>query len=65
MKAKINIQEVEVYKIRIDYIKLGHKGIQLLIEYYNVIPAAFTHKIYTKSISLVPHRPYSFLRLHL
>jgi len=50
MKAKINTQEVEVNKIRIDYIKPGHKGVQLLIEYYNAIPTACTHKIYTKTI---------------
>jgi len=37
MKAKINIQEVEVNRIRIDYIKPGHEGVQLLIEYYNAI----------------------------
>jgi len=55
MKAKINTQEVEVNKIRTDYIKLGHKKVQLLIEYYKAIPAASTHKIYTKSISLMPH----------
>jgi len=47
MKAKINIQEVEVYIVRIDYIKTRHKGVQLLIEYYNVIPIASTDKIYT------------------
>jgi len=35
MKAKINIQEVGIYRIRIDYIKFGHEGVQLLIEYYN------------------------------
>ena len=33
MKAKINTQEVEVNRIRIDYIKPGHEGVQLLIEY--------------------------------
>ena len=64
MKAKINTQEVEVNRIRIDYIKPGHEGVQLLIEYYNAIPAASTHKIYTKSTSLVSHRPYSTLLLH-
>jgi len=47
IKGKINIQEVEVYRIRIDYIKSGHERVQLLIEYYNVIIAASTHKIYT------------------
>jgi len=52
-------QEVEVNIIRIDYIKLGHKGVQLLIEHYNAIPATSTHKIYTKSTSYVPHIPYS------
>jgi len=30
MKAKINTQEVEVYSIKIDYIKPGHEGVQLL-----------------------------------
>jgi len=64
MKVKINAQEVEVYIIRIDYIKPGHEGVQLLIEYYNAIPATSTHKIYTKNISLVPHRPYSIQLLH-
>jgi len=64
MKAKINTQEVEVNRIRINYIKHGHKGVQLLVEYYNAIPAASTHKIYTKSTSLVPHRPSSVLVLH-
>jgi len=39
MKAKINIQEVEVNKIRIDYIKPEHEGVQLLIKYYNAISA--------------------------
>jgi len=42
MKAKINTKEVEVNRIRIDYIKPGHEGVQLLIEYYNAIPAAST-----------------------
>jgi len=32
MKTKINTQEVGVYRIRIDYIKFGHNGVQLLIE---------------------------------
>ena len=64
MKTKINTQEVEVNRIRIDYIKPGHEGVQLLIEYYNAIQATSTHKIYTKSTSLVPHRPYSTLLLH-
>jgi len=64
MKAKINTQEVEVYGIRINYIKLGHERVQLLIEYYNVITAASTHKIYTKSISIFPNKPYSILLLH-
>jgi len=64
MKAKINTQEVEVYRIRIDYIKPRHEGVQLLIEYYNAIPTTSIHKIYTKSISLEPHRPYSLLLLH-
>jgi len=27
MKAKINTQEVQVNRIRIDYIKLGHAGV--------------------------------------
>jgi len=57
MKAKINTQDVELYRIIIDYIKPGHEGVQLLIEYYNAIPATSTHKIYTKSISLEPHTP--------
>jgi len=39
MKAKTNTQDVEVYRIRIDYIKPGHEWVQLLIEYYNAIPA--------------------------
>jgi len=39
MKAKINTQEVEMNKI--DYIKPGHKGVQLLIEYYNAKSAHF------------------------
>jgi len=43
----VQVKEVEVYRIRIDYIKIGHKGVQLLIEYYNAIPTASTHKIYT------------------
>jgi len=64
MKAKINTQGVEVYGIRIDYIKTGHEGVQLLIEYYNAIITTSTHKIYTKSISIAPHRPYSILLLH-
>jgi len=63
MKAKINIQEVEVYRIRIDYIKPGHEGVQLLIEYYNAFPTTFTNKIYNKSNSHVPHRPYFILML--
>jgi len=50
-----------VNKIKIDYIKPGHKGVQLLIEYYNAIAASSTHKIYTKSTSLGPHIPYSIL----
>jgi len=49
MKAKINIQEVEVNRIKTDYIKPRHGGVRLLIEYYNAIPAASTHKIYTKA----------------
>jgi len=64
MKAKINTQEVEDNRIRIDYIKPGHEGVQLLIEYYNAIPTASTHKIYTKSAFLMPHRPYYALLLH-
>jgi len=64
MKAKINTQEVEVNIIRIYYIKPGYEGVQLLIEYYNAIPATSTHKIYTKSTSLVPYKPYSILLLH-
>jgi len=56
MKAKINTQEVKKYRIRIDYIKPGHEGVQLLIEYYNAISAISTHKIYTKSIYFVPHK---------
>jgi len=63
MKAKINTQKLEMYRIRIDNIKLGHKGVQLLIEYYNAISTTSTHKIYTKSISL-SLRPYSLLLLH-
>jgi len=55
MKAKINTQEVEVYKFIIDYIKPGHEGVQLLIKYYNAIPATSTHKIYIKSTSLMAH----------
>jgi len=51
-------QGVEVNKIKIDYIKPGHEKVQLLIEYYNAIPTTSTHKIYTKSTSVVPHRPY-------
>jgi len=53
IKAKINTQEVEVYRIKIGYIKPRHEGVQLLIEYYNAILVASTHKIYTKHISLV------------
>jgi len=64
MKAKINTEEVEVNGIRIDYIKPGHEGVQLLITYYNAILAAITHKIYIKSTSLMPHRPYFFPILH-
>jgi len=64
MKAKINTQEVEVNRIRIDYIKPGNKGVQLLTEYYNAIPVVSTHKTYTKSTSLVPHKPYFVLILH-
>jgi len=63
MKANIITQEVEVYRIRIDYIKPEHEGVQLLIKYYNATPTTSTHKIYTKSTSLVPHRPYSILLL--
>jgi len=63
MKAKINTREVEVNIIIIDYIKPGYEIVQLLIEYYNVIPTTSTHKIYTKSTSLVPHRPHSILLL--
>jgi len=55
MKVEINTQGVEVNKIRIDYIKLEHEGVQLLIKYYNAIPTTFTHKVYTKSTSLVSH----------
>jgi len=64
MKAKINTKEVEVNRIKINYIKPGHEGVKLFIEYYNAIPATSTHKIYTKSTSLVPHRPYYVLILH-
>jgi len=64
MKAKINTQKVEVNRIIIDYINPEHEGVQLLIEYYNAITITSTHKIYTKSISLVPHKPYSILLLH-
>jgi len=64
MKAKINTHEIEANIIKIDYIKPRHEGVQLLIEYYNAIPTTFTHKIYTKSTSLVPHKPYSTLLLH-
>jgi len=64
MKAKINAQEVKVKIIITDYIKLGHEGVQLLIEYYNAISIASTHKIYTKTISIVPRRPYSFILIH-
>ena len=46
IKAKINTQEVEVNRIRIDYIKLGHEGVQLLIEYYNAISTTSTHNIH-------------------
>jgi len=52
-----------VDRIKIDYIKRGHEGVQLLIEYYNAIPTTSTHKIYTKSTSLMPHIPYSTLLL--
>jgi len=48
----------------IDYIKPGHEGLQLHIEYYNEILAVSTHKIYTKSISLVSQKPYFILLLH-
>ena len=48
-------------RIRIDYIKPGHEGVQLLIEYYNTISAASTHKIYTKSTSLVPILSYCYI----
>jgi len=64
MKVKINTQEVELNRTRIDYIKPKHEGVQLLIKYYNAISTAFTHKIYTESISLVPHKLYSILLLH-
>ena len=64
MKAKINTQKVEVNRTRIDYIKLGHEGVQLLIEYYNAIPATSIHKIYTKSVSLMLHRP-QFVLLYI
>jgi len=47
-----------------DYIKPEHEEAQLLIEYYSAIIATSTHKIYTKSTSLMPHRPYSILLLH-
>jgi len=53
-----------VSRIRINYIKHGHEGVQLLIEYYNAILVASTRKIYTKSTFIVPHRPYSALLLH-
>jgi len=33
MKTKINTQEVGLYRIRIDYIKLEHEGVQVLIKY--------------------------------
>jgi len=65
MKEQVNTQEAEVYRIIIDYIKLRHKGVQLLIEYYNAILVASTHKIYAKRISLVPHILYSILLLYL
>jgi len=64
MKAKINTQEVQVNRIRINYLKPGHEGVQLLIKYYNEIPKASTHKIYTKSTSHVPRGPYSIMLLH-
>jgi len=63
MIEKINTQEVKVNRIRIDYIKPGHEEVQLLIEYYNAILTAYTPKIYTKSTSLVSHRPHSILLL--
>jgi len=59
MKTKINIQEVKVNIVKIDYIKSGHEGVQLLIEYYNVLLTTSTHKIYTKNISVEPHKGFS------
>jgi len=53
-----------VNRIKIDYIKPGHQGVQLLIEYYNEIPTTSTHKIYTKSTSLVPYKSYFTILLH-
>jgi len=53
-----------VNRIISNYIKPGHKGVQLLIEYYNAILATSTHKIYTKGTSVMPHRPYFTLLLH-
>jgi len=53
-----------IYRIIIDYNKPRHEGGKLLIEYYNTILVASTHKIYIKSIFLVPHKPYSIILLH-
>jgi len=60
MKAYINIQEVEVQRIRIDYIQPQHKSVQTLIKYCNAIPTVSKHKIYNENISLEPPKMYSY-----
>jgi len=50
-----------VNRIWIDYIKPRHEVVQLLKECYNAIPTTSTHKIYTKSTSFMPNRPYFIL----
>jgi len=65
MKVKINAQEVEVYRIIIDYIKLRHEGVQLLIKYYNKIPTTSTHKIYSPRASqTLLYTTATFFSLH-
>jgi len=59
METWINIQEVEVQRIRIDYIQ-PHKRVYLHIEYCNAIPTTSRHKIYYKSISLESYNILSY-----
>ena len=51
-ETKINIQEQEVNRIRIDYIKPGHKRVQLLIIYIIMQFQQYQHIRFTLRASL-------------